>query len=75
MEGVAILVSNVLAIDCTGGSNMRLRPSALTLITPAALAVSLGCLEPQRGNDLEHARQEVPGPSAKPAPDPDFHPE
>ncbi len=54
---------------------MRLRPSALILITLATLGLSLGCLEPQKGNYLEHAKQEVPGPSAKPAPNPDFHPE
>ena len=48
---------------------------AIGIITLAALGLSLGCLEPQKGNYLEHAKQEVPGPAAKPAPDPDFHPE
>jgi hypothetical protein len=54
---------------------MRLRPFALTITTVAALGLSLGCLEPQHGNYLEHAKQEVPAPAAKPAPDPDFHAE
>lgn len=63
---VAILVLNVLSNACTGGSNMRLSLSALTIITLAALGLTPGRLEPQHGNYLEHA---------KAAPDPDFHSE
>jgi len=54
---------------------MRLRLSAPTIITLAALGLTLGCLEPQHGNYLEHAKPEVPAPATKPAPDPDSHPE
>jgi hypothetical protein len=43
----------------------------------ASLALGLGCLEPQHGNYLEHAPEQVPGPGTPKTPpvDPDYHPD